>query len=906
MSNRLRARGHIVLAVVFTVLAAVAALWGGQWQAKKYDGTPLGLFVADGDTTTTGYLEADTAAVDTAHFLKASVHRLDGWRAGIDTLHSAIDSTSALYVNTANTDQGYAWLENYSLTTATDFWGIYGGWYKEGGASDHKDFYNGIFSDVSMDQPGGVIGGLYGFSGISELANGQMGTPDTSRYLMGGEARTNATGGTLYGSAIGFFNEAISYAGIDSITGSLIGTWVHTQSAGHVGGQVYGILLDDDTGTDWGIYQTGTSPNYLWGLDLGDSLTVAGNVHALAYYGDGSHLTGIVGGSGDTTGLRAEWRVDIGDTANALRGEWRADIAESLAVIDLSAYMLAADFPDSFATAWPAAFTAAMTSTIAPAIHDTAEVLRGDISDSLAVVVPTLGFASTVSYRGGALALHSVTSGANLAANPSMVSGDTTQATDYVYLQSATHVYTYSISDGVLSKTDSIAIAQVSGDGGVWGWGGYVYAGSGTKVYCLSNTAGDLAKTDSVTVTGNVTAIHGIALGDSVFVFVTGSTGYLNVMSTDGAGDLRSKSNTSVNSTKKTWDVHSNTMPTDADTLARVFVSCQDNGIKAWNCSAAGTLTAATGNDPGAYWCFGVWSRGHAVWASYIEEGVRYYDTDQFGNCTLTSRWAYNYCQPIWGDAEGHIFVDTYNGAQSFVASLMLDPPTSQLAQIGAYDDAYGIATSGRKTMWDDGTYLYVARASGPITTLEQATPFEQIWPGGPLTVYTSLVVDSDTLWVTDGAAYSYTIAGADWVTSSSRKLKDAEQPFGSAVGEEILGLLDRMPIQRWRYKSVNNRGQHVGPMAEDWYAIARQVAPEAADSTQISQEHVTAALLLAVQALGRRNDSLEVELASAARRVDKLERAWDKRDSTGRGQRPPRVRTAPERPEPQPRRGRP
>jgi hypothetical protein len=164
-------------------------------------------------------------------------------------------------------------------------------------------------------------------------------------------------------------------------------------------------------------------------------------------------------------------------------------------------------------------------------------------------------------------------------------------------------------------------------------------------------------------------------------------------------------------------------------------------------------------------------------------------------------------------------------------------------------------------------------------------------------------LVVTDTMWVKKGATYTYIIPGGDPVKSSTRKLKDSEQPFGSAVGDAILGLLDRMPIQRWRYKSQNNRGQHVGPMAEDWYAIARQMAPEAADSTQISQEHVTAALLLAVQSLSRRNDSLTVALAASERRMANLERAWGARESTGTKPRRPRLDKPPERPQPDRRR---
>lgn len=884
MSARLKGRRHIIFAMAFAVLAAVAALWGGQWQAKDYKGRGLGLFVADGDTITTGYIEADT-------------------------VHSDIDSTALLFVHSDDDGRGYAWFSNPSLATATGFYGVYGDWTKTGGASDQNDQYAGFTFHAELDQPGGGVGSFTGFQGYSWLTNGQVGSPDTNRFMIGGKSSAQLYGGTVYGTVIGHYGEAVSTGSADSVSGNLMGVYSYTQ-AYHVGGTAYNIYMHDDTGTDYGIYQTGTSPNYLWGLDLGDSLTVAGNVHAANIYGDslfgdGSNLTGVSGSGADTTGLREEWRQDISDSLAAGGPGGTSDHGEldSLSLLDDDhpQYLLRADFPDSFATAWPDSFAAAMTDQIRPAIHDTAEVVRAAIRDT----VSAIGQRGMYSIARGvidSITTTSVTNGNNLYY-------DATGPNLYVACKTS-GIVSFSVANGVPTPVDTVTEPSVS----VWGitetdGGKYLFSVYKGVARSYSLASGVMTLVDTVsTLPDSAMSIHCTIQNDTTWVYSSNDDGEVNTL-TSIDGDLTLKTTKVANNSGVGYDIWSNG--------ANVYLANREYGIYSYT-NAGGTLTQKTNWDPGADWALGVWGDGDWIYAAVSGYGICTLSRNGDGTVTFVDKYdPGDYSEAVWS-AGAQVW---YGTAVIFSGFYQMD--VDDYGNIAAVDrTVMADFSSNGNTMDGDGEWLFFL-SGGKVYSYRYSEP----WAYDPGTLTHSfdgaMETDSSALFggnvsidvdgtptakaynlsVYDGAAYSRLDAGSDWTTSSSRKLKQTNGVLGPGLGGAVLEAISRMPIYWWKWKRGDTDTQHVGPVAEDFYEVGKLVAPRAATDSTIAGEHEVAALFIAVKELARRNDSLGVALAASERRMANLERAWGARDSTGTKPRRPRLDKPPERPQPDRRR---
>lgn len=1023
--THMRRWGHIWFAAAFAVLCFVGVAWAPQWQAKTYSGTPLGLFVADGDTITTGVLEADTAKVDTiygrrAHFLRAWIDTLDGdtihfSRAEFDTLtggglvnlsHVHIDTLSSdsltalvVYIDTLNGDTlwftsaflahlysaiaaieqlevedslsvpaggvaalsrakidtvtmtgtagaevlflsplmtwghdnalGQAYVYNDYINTVANYYGLSVANYKRAGATNAGDQQHGAYVTAHMAQDGGNIGQLYGLTMVANLDSGVVGNRDTLGQMTGLYGYTYLANGGLIGRAYGVRAVVDAEAAMDSLRGEMYGLHITVDDDADADSLVYMLYLNEGSNVDYGIYQDGTAPNYLWGMGLGDSLTVAGNIHAANIYGDtlfgyGGNLTGIAGG--DTTGLRDEWRGDISDslagftpggagdmmaadvrdsilavyadtisvsvhdTADVLRGEWLVSISDSLA--GFSGGMDAADVRDTV--------LAVYGDTIHVSVHDTADAVRAVIRDSMLAAAGAAGIwiDTTVHFGSirsiwfdepgnyiGLVSRYGTAAYTSIACAPE---------SSLVFAANGSHLLCAKYAtDGTLTKVDSVAIET---HGVAWSTAKarlvtYGSTGRVARLYQVSTSA-QMTLLDTVLIyaTNAGTGIVESPVESGYFyIGVNQSTSNQFSQAIIGADTLRYAWLAPVNYIKYSiWSISNfyivggqhtttaltvqttTTTPTtvgsvDLDTvysvtssanhtlssgrLKRIFATTMSASVAPAltdSLQLTGRPTCVLASPSGNFW---VGESGLGLLAGSLSDQGAISITDTIADLDALPRISYYGSTMAWTGK--FLFVATDGG----------------LATVVATDD--GVITYKIESLFNDTTLI-----QGPVTIDLDADP----------------EVGTHDFTVTEGAAYSYIDAGdGSWTASSSRHLKDAEQPFASAVGDAILGLLDRLPIQRWRYKSAGNRGQHAGPMAEDWYPIARMVAPEAADSTQISQEHVTAALLLSVQALTRRNDSLATALDRSERRMAKLERAWGMRDSTGRGNRPAR-----------------
>jgi hypothetical protein len=99
------------------------------------------------------------------------------------------------------------------------------------------------------------------------------------------------------------------------------------------------------------------------------------------------------------------------------------------------------------------------------------------------------------------------------------------------------------------------------------------------------------------------------------------------------------------------------------------------------------------------------------------------------------------------------------------------------------------------------------------------------------------------------------------FVSSSDRNAKENFQPVSA---REILEKVAALPVSRWNYKQ-DKSGQHLGPMAQDFYA-AFNVGPDDKHIATVDEEGVA---LAAIQGL---NEKVETRSEKSEARIEKLE----------------------------------
>src|SRR5574343_563230 len=700
----MRQRLDALVGLAIVTGCALLLLIGAYWQPKKYDGTPLGLYIAPGDTIVVGYVDGDTVRVDTLYGLRA--HILHLW---VDTLDA--DSVHVIHLAGATAELDVAYID----------------------------------------------------------------------YL---------------GSA----DQHVLRAYIDSLI------------ARHVG------------------------------ADTVDATTVLAD----SLFGDGSNLTGVSGVSdhGSLTGLD-----DPADHPWAMQ---------------------AADLPDSFATAWPDSFAAAMTDQIRPAIHDTAEVVRAAIRDTVSAIGQR-GMYSIARGVSDSITTTAVTNGNSLyyyATGPNL----------YVAWKTS-GIVSFSVSNGVPTPVDTVTEPSVS----VWGitetdGGKYLFSVYKGVARSYSLASGAMTLVDTVaTLPDSAMSIHCTINQDTTWVYSSNDDGEVNTLSSID-GDLVLKTTKVANNSGGGYDIWSNG--------ANVYLANREYGIYSYT-NAGGTLTQKTNWDPGADWALGVWGDGDWIYAAVFGYGIC--TLSRNGDVTVTFVDKYDpgdYSEAVWS-AGAQVW---YGTAVIFSGFYQMD--VDDYGNIAAVDrTVMADFSSNGNTMDGDGEWLFFL-AGGNVYSYRYSEPWA--YDPGTLTHSFDGAVETDStalfggnvsidvdgtptakaydLSVYDGAAYSRLDAGSDWTTSSSRKLKQTNGVLGPGLGGAVLEAISRMPIYWWRWKAGDTATQHVGPVAEDFYEVGKLVAPEAAVPTEINGAHQTAALLLAVQELARRDSAQRADIADLRRRVNQLE----------------------------------
>jgi hypothetical protein len=119
-------------------------------------------------------------------------------------------------------------------------------------------------------------------------------------------------------------------------------------------------------------------------------------------------------------------------------------------------------------------------------------------------------------------------------------------------------------------------------------------------------------------------------------------------------------------------------------------------------------------------------------------------------------------------------------------------------------------------------------------------------------------------LW---GGAYS---DGTTWVNSSDKNLKEN---FESVDGEKILILIDDLPIMKWKYKTDSPGIKHIGPVAQDFYALFGL----GNDDKSISSVDPSGIALAAIKELSKQNKAFKEQIESYKSQLQILQEKVDK-----------------------------
>jgi hypothetical protein len=121
---------------------------------------------------------------------------------------------------------------------------------------------------------------------------------------------------------------------------------------------------------------------------------------------------------------------------------------------------------------------------------------------------------------------------------------------------------------------------------------------------------------------------------------------------------------------------------------------------------------------------------------------------------------------------------------------------------------------------------------------------------------------------------FSGNVSANSFTTTSDRNAKERFRPIDSRA---ILSHLVSLPIETWTFKQDNTGVQHIGPMAQDFYA-AFKVGMDDRHIATVDEEGVA---LAAIQGLNEIVQEQNAELAVKAKEIDALEKRLDEIEKT-------------------------
>ncbi len=188
-----------------------------------------------------------------------------------------IDEEGNLGIGTG-TPAGHLTVQDNAVDTTATYYGAIIEHQKTAGATDGSDVLYGISNGMVFNQAGGTIGTLWGIASTSNIIDG---TIDDDFY--GISVKAILTGGIVSNDVFGIYVYVDQAAG-NTISGDSFGAYIDADYNGTLTGTSYMLYLNERTGIDFGIYQSGSAPNYFGG----------------AFQIDGTVTTGIDGSVGGT------------------------------------------------------------------------------------------------------------------------------------------------------------------------------------------------------------------------------------------------------------------------------------------------------------------------------------------------------------------------------------------------------------------------------------------------------------------------------------------------------------------------------------------------------------------------------------------------------------------------------
>ena len=124
-----------------------------------------------------------------------------------------------------------------------------------------------------------------------------------------------------------------------------------------------------------------------------------------------------------------------------------------------------------------------------------------------------------------------------------------------------------------------------------------------------------------------------------------------------------------------------------------------------------------------------------------------------------------------------------------------------------------------------------------------------------------------------------YTVGGAflsgnglNWTNASD---KNQKENFTDIDSEELLKKISELPISRWNYKEEDETVTHIGPVAQDFYALFGVGADDVSIST-IDPAGIALAAIKELYQKSKRVDLLEQNNKELNERLEKLEMMID------------------------------
>ena len=220
-------------------------------------------------------------------------------------------------------------------------------------------------------------------------------------------------------------------------------------------------------------------------------------------------------------------------------------------------------------------------------------------------------------------------------------------------------------------------------------------------------------------------------------------------------------------------------------------------------------------------------------------------------------------------------YYNTASGNQATVGGGRINTASGFAATVpgGAENEAsgdYSFAAGHRAKALHDGSFV-LADATDADFPSSWANQFRARFTGGFTFVLDSNIqywvrfrkMSSTLIQTSTGASLTL---GGRWQDASDRNLKENFTPVDP---EDILQKVAQLPITSWNYKVEGPGVKHIGPVAQDFYALFGV----GTDDKHIAPGDANGVALAAIQGLYRQNRALQAENTQLRTRVEELER---------------------------------